>query len=136
MARTLARVWRVCSRRVGPAGVGAWPSTAGRKPTWPATWRRLPFLTPWENFAGGVVWVFGVSAILSVIRVLQISSVIRCPSELVRRSVYFRACPSFGVLCRCLARVLPADGVRGAAYQREQSEEFVGADDDIGRGDR
>ena len=66
MALTLARVWRVCSRRVGPAGVGGSPSTAGRKPTWPATWRMFPFLTPWENFAGGAVWVFGVSAIFSV----------------------------------------------------------------------
>src|SRR3954470_571271 len=106
IALTLAKVWRVCSRRVGPAGVGAWPSTAGRKPTWPATWRMFPFRTPCENLAGGVVCVAGVMAVLSVIGT---------------------SLCGWGVGGG--AGVLAADVLRGAAHLGEQGEEFLGGDD-------
>src|SRR3954449_1281478 len=122
IAWTLARVCRVCSRRVGPAGVGALPSSAGRKPTWPATWRMLPFLTPWENFAGGVVWVLGVSAVFSVIRgpclgcsrALGVHGVWVITGSGLSRGLWV-VHGLWGVHGRP-ARVLPADRVRRAAH--------------------
>src|SRR5690606_21554501 len=132
-ARTLAKVCRVCSRRVGPTGVGAWPSTAGPNPTCPATCRMFPFFTPCENFAGGVVWVAGVRAVFfdgSLIGALSSSvAVLRAAGAGARRSGSGR--PGGG-----RPGVLRGDRLGGAPDLREQGEESVRAHHDVGRGQR